>query len=304
MNEEDDLEGGGEEGVSQGWLMTYADLMSLLMSFFVLLLAFSEMDVLKFKQLAGSLKEAFGVQREIKVKETPKGTSIIAQEFSPGRPEPTPIVELRQQTTDESRENLDLGDMVPRELVDEQLELEELKARLREHLKRLLEQELAKLRELLEEEIRAGRIEVNAEGEQIVIRLLEKGSFASGSAELEARFIPILLKIGRVLRDSPGTVIVSGHTDDVPINTPQFPSNWVLSAARAATVVHHLTRYAGVPGDRIEIRAYAEYRPVADNDSESGRARNRRVEIAIEYGALLEVDNETLHEAREVTNDG
>ena len=92
------------------WVMTFADLMSLLMCFFVLLLAFSEMDVLKFKQLAGSMKEAFGVQREIKVKEIPKGTSIIAREFSPGRPEPTLVHTVRQHTVETLRQSLDVSD--------------------------------------------------------------------------------------------------------------------------------------------------------------------------------------------------
>ncbi len=92
------------------WVMTFADLMSLLMCFFVLLLSFSEMDVQKYKQVAGSLREAFGVQRLVESKIMPKGTSIIAQEFSPGRPTPTPINEVRQQTTDETKENLDFSD--------------------------------------------------------------------------------------------------------------------------------------------------------------------------------------------------
>ena len=89
-----------EEG-APAWVMTFADLMSLLMCFFVLLLAFSEMDILKFKQIAGSMKAAFGVQREIKAKEIPKGTSIVAKEFSPGKPDPSAIAEVRQHTTDE-----------------------------------------------------------------------------------------------------------------------------------------------------------------------------------------------------------
>jgi len=88
------------------WMTTFADLMSLLMSFFVLLLSFSEMDVLKFKQLAGSMSAAFGVQREIKVKDIPKGTSIIAKEFSPGRPSPTAVKVMRQHTTDDKKSNL------------------------------------------------------------------------------------------------------------------------------------------------------------------------------------------------------
>ena len=78
------------------WMGTFADLMSLLMCFFVLLLSFSEMDVLKFKQIAGSMKFAFGVQNKIEVKDIPKGTSVIAMEFRPGRPEPTPIDTIQQ----------------------------------------------------------------------------------------------------------------------------------------------------------------------------------------------------------------
>ena len=80
--------------------MTFADLMTLLMCFFVLLLAFSEMDIMKFKQLSGSMKNAFGVQTEIEVKSIPKGTSLIAQEFSPGKPEKTALNEIRQFTVD------------------------------------------------------------------------------------------------------------------------------------------------------------------------------------------------------------
>ncbi|MEO0580239.1 MAG: flagellar motor protein MotB, partial [Pseudomonadota bacterium] len=80
------------------WVMTFADLMTLLMCFFVLLLAFSEMDVLKFKQLSGSVREAFGVQAEVEAKTIPKGTSVIAQEFSPGVPQPTPLNVVQQQT--------------------------------------------------------------------------------------------------------------------------------------------------------------------------------------------------------------
>ena len=92
------------------WVMTFADLMSLLMCFFVLLLAFSEMDVLKFKQLSGSMKAAFGVQREIKADEIPKGTSIITQEFSPGIPQPTAIPIIQQQTTDDTKDNLEFSE--------------------------------------------------------------------------------------------------------------------------------------------------------------------------------------------------
>jgi len=100
-------EGKQESAGVPAWVMTFADLMTLLMCFFVLLLAFSEMDVSKFKQLSGSMKEAFGVQSDIQVKTIPKGTSVVAQEFSPGKPEPTAINTVRQFTIDSNRNTLD-----------------------------------------------------------------------------------------------------------------------------------------------------------------------------------------------------
>ena len=92
------------------WMATFADLMSLLMCFFVLLLSFSEMDVVKFKQIAGSMQYAFGVQNQIEVKNIPKGTTVIAQEFRPGRPDPTPIETIMQHTIDNSEAELDFKD--------------------------------------------------------------------------------------------------------------------------------------------------------------------------------------------------
>lgn len=90
-----------------GYMGTFADLMSLLMCFFVLLLSFAEMDVQKFKQIAGSMEKAFGVQNILEVKDIPKGTSVIAQEFRPGRPEPTPIDTIMQQTIDMTQTELE-----------------------------------------------------------------------------------------------------------------------------------------------------------------------------------------------------
>jgi len=83
------------------WVVTFADLMSLLMCFFVLLLSFSEIDAMKFKQIAGELSKAFGVQRDVPALEIPMGTSPIFDKFSPGKPEPTPIDQVRQQTSEE-----------------------------------------------------------------------------------------------------------------------------------------------------------------------------------------------------------
>ena len=108
--EEQARAGSDEDEGGNGWIMTFADLMSLLMCFFVLLLSFAEMDLNKFKAIAGSLKLAFGVQREVKVPDAPVGTSIIAQEFSPARPQPTAINEVRQVTMDANKQTLEFTD--------------------------------------------------------------------------------------------------------------------------------------------------------------------------------------------------
>ncbi|MBK1647307.1 flagellar motor protein MotB [Rhabdochromatium marinum] len=240
------------------WMSTFADLMALLLVFFVLLLSFSEMDIHKYKQIAGSMKMAFGVQREVDVQAIPMGTTVITPDFSPGKPTPTLAQELRQQTTDETRSKLDSS---------------------RE--RRELEAEAMQIAAALESEIEQGLISIEVVGEEILIRIREKGSFPSGSARFQDSFFEILDKIGDALATTTGNLIVAGHTDDMPINTLQFPSNWVLSAARSAAVVHYISENHPELAERMQIRAYADTRPVATNDTFDGRTQNRRVEIII-----------------------
>ena len=281
------------------WVMTFADLMSLLMCFFVLLLAFSEMDVLKFKQLAGSMKEAFGVQREVKVKEIPKGTSIIAREFSPGRPEPSLVHTVQQRTVEHMQQNLQAVETPTEEtspLAQETSsgELDDVASG-----EAVAEAEIddSDVRAALAEDIDAGMLEVDTEGERIVIRIRERGSFPSGAADLMDDFQPVLARIGAVLAQTEGQIIIAGHTDDIPINTARFRSNWELSASRAVSVVDHLGRITEIPMQRFLIEGYAETRPLVPNEDAETRARNRRVEIVIvrdgevhEMGALSAED--------------
>ena len=110
------------------WMTTFADLMSLLMCFFVLLLSFSELDVAKYKQLSGSMREAFGVQAEEKVKFIPKGTSIITKEFSPGRPNPTAVKTMQQQSTNMRESSLDIRTAPPGESEERALKVLEAAA--------------------------------------------------------------------------------------------------------------------------------------------------------------------------------
>jgi len=289
-------------GGPPAWVMTFADLMSLLLAFFVLLFSFSEMDKHVYKELAGSMKDAFGVQREIKVRETPRGINIIAREFSPGRPVPTALNEVRQMTTDDSKlhpvftdpakdgqENMSeqtveaqdkpLIAMQGNGPADANVKLsdEEL-----EHLEQV-KKDSALAREIFEEEINQGLIELEVAQKRIILRVREKGSFPSGSAQLMEPFKVVADKVSKVFTDFNGTVIVSGHTDNVPINTYRFRSNWELSSSRAVSVLHELAKNEALKKKHFVINAYADTQPVDSNKTAEARAKNRRVEITMDY---------------------
>ena len=290
----EEVEESKEEGGGAGWVMTFADLMSLLMCFFVLLLSFSEMDVLKFKRLAGSMSEAFGVQAQVRANDPPKGTSIIAQEFSPGTPRPTPLNEIWQKTTDESRNSLDVacqdmgssntgesGDAEQMVVVDK---IQDLVGE--------TEQEAIDLATALSKEIAAGVLEIETAGRRIILRIKEHGSFPSGTADLSANFKPVLKIIRQQLRDMDGRIIVEGHTDDDPINTPRFRSNWALSSARAVSVAHGLFEDPELDQERFTITGFADTKPLVSNTNAAGKARNRRVEVVIHQGLGADVKND------------
>ena len=265
-----------------GWLATFGDLMSLLMCFFVLLLSFSEMDVLKFKQLAGSMREAFGVQNQIKVEDIPKGTSIIAQEFSPGRPEPTPLNEIRQMTVNNDMNTLDIrskegeSDAPDKEKGEDQ----ELQKQQEQEAK----EEAVEFAAALAEEIGDGSVEVETDGKKIIIRIKEKGAFDSGSAELKFESIPVLAKIRDVLLDVKGNVAIEGHSDNIPYAGRRFESNWDLSVARALAVAHELFGDPRIDQSRFKVLGLADTKPLAPNDTRANRVKNRRVEIIVQKG--------------------
>ena len=127
-----------------------------------------------------------------------------------------------------------------------------------------------------------GRVDVELKGGEIVIRVREKGTFASGSATMSPDFIPVRHKVSEILKHSKRNIVVGGHTDNIPITTARFRSNWDLSAVRAASVVHELLPLNNIPTRRVAIGRYADSRPIADNNTPGNRARNRRVEIIIQ----------------------
>jgi len=288
------------------------------MCFFVLLLAFSEMDAQKYKQVAGSMKEAFGVQKQIKADSTPKGTSIIAQEFSPGKPEPTVLNEVRQHTVDdlastldvectpESDENEDQEGKGESSEDDKKVDVEKAMEKIKKRLEAKTQADAVKAASKLMDEIRKGRIEVETQGRQIVIRVKEKGSFESGSATLRGSFIPIMDKIRGAIESINGVFAVSGHTDDIPIATLRFRSNWELSSARSVSVAHELLKTGTMDPAKFTIVGHGDTRPLVENDSSENRSINRRVEIIINQGEnddKILSGEEALPEDEEFTED-
>lgn len=261
----------------QGWLATFADLMSLLMCFFVLLLSFSEMDVVKFKQIAGSMKTAFGVQRLVDADKVPLGTSVIAQEFSPGKPEQTLLNQVQQKSSQTEQTKLnkteenDLSSIADNSLDGGLAHQQTLKMK--------IEDEFA-------DAILAGKFELDNQGQQLIIRFEEKGMFASGSGYLQPQFKPLLRTLSSFLADIPGQLIVAGHTDNVALQNELYEDNLALSSARALAVARELRRHPGI--QYIQVTAFADARPLLPNTSVSNRAKNRRVELSILQGQAKE----------------
>ncbi len=126
-----------------------------------------------------------------------------------------------------------------------------------------------------------GAVETSIDERGLVISIKDSTFFDLGKADLKPRSIEILNKIGVTLKDLPNQIRVEGHTDNLPINTPQFPSNWELSTARATTVVRYLVEKVGLSPNKMSAAGYGEFRPLYPNDTEEHRARNRRVDIVV-----------------------
>jgi len=225
-----------EEEGAPAWVVTFGDLMSLLLCFFVLLLSFSEMDRNKYRVVSGSVKNAFGIQRKKPVFESPKGSKMIAREFDQA------IILTKIEE-------------VVKEIVNElDNEYEELK----------------------------GFVEVEAEENQVTIRMMGEATFDTGKADLKSNFIPLLFKIGEVLgKKTSGEIIIAGHTDNVPLTGGLFGSNLGLSMARAGSVAEFLLRSSTIDPKRLSTMGFGEYRPLTSNDTAAGRQKNRRVEIIV-----------------------
>ena len=237
------------------WIVTFADLATLLLTFFILLLSFAEMDIEKYKAMAGSLSVAFG------------SGNLIADG---GGSMP---IKISEQT---SRLDPDKSLQAEPELIDERttddgvVPVSEGVIALASNLIRELENEVA-----------SGALSINYDQRQVIIRFADDATFQSGDATIKSEMLPIIERVVAVLKNCRGDVVVAGYTDDRPIASSRYRSNWDLSAARAVSVVHELVLSRDVPADRVIAAGRAETNPLVPNNSPENRALNRRVDIAI-----------------------
>jgi chemotaxis protein MotB len=288
-----DDEGGG----APEWMTTYSDLVTLLLTFFVLLFSLASVDVDKFSAVSASLRSAFSFMNMSGLMNANQGPDIIAitentnaAEDNPDQPEPgsKEYEEMLQGTIDELQEELEAyraqesaeaaeGGSEAVEMTEEdKIQMEIIKAR---------QNKLNNFRKQINEEIDkmgiGGYVSMVDEDEKLVLRLASQILFASGSATLSAEGRDVMINLGSSFRDLDHNVEVQGHTDNVPIKTAQFPSNWELSTQRATNVVRILQDDCGVPPARLSSTGFGEYQPIGDNSTPEGRQDNRRIDIVI-----------------------
>ena len=241
-----------EHANHERWLVSYADFITLLFAFFVVMFASSQTDKAKAKKISDAVTDALekggvaAVVHEVlggTVDEKGKGN---AQMKGPGGSQPR-------------------TDPNPEPLPEEVQLLPSLKY----------------LTLALQQEIKDGKIEVKQEDRGLVVKLYQAAVFPSGDDHIDGKMFAALDKIGGELKHIPNPVRLEGHTDSTPIHTARFQSNWELSAARGVSMLNLLHDRCEIPMTRLAIIGYADTLPAASNDTEEGRAKNRRVDIVI-----------------------
>jgi chemotaxis protein MotB len=238
----------GEEEHEEGapaWMATFADMSTLLLTFFVLLLSFANMDAKKFREMLGSVQDAFGVQKETWGDYMSRSTQAINLSIQTQAGE-GPDGEKQQSPS--------------------------------------MEQVLSIVQALFQD--LGGAAEVFLDDEGVTVRVEGRLLFTSGSAELKPGAAPILDRVTALLQKYTFDLYILGHTDSVPIETAQFPSNWELSSARASSALRYLVAGKADP-KRLVAVGFADSRVIAANDTPEGRARNRRVEFLFKNAELL-----------------
>lgn len=226
------------------WMVTFADMMTLLLVFFVLILSFSTLEQERFRAISMALREAFGFQMMNPMNlipvDNPPRTENIIEPIKPEQP-------TRESTGEENQLDA-LGNRLQTNFTDE---------------------------------IERGLIIVDHDEDHIIIRFPDDAAFGSGSDWLEPQMVPIIQRVGELIAEYEMYVIVGGHTDNIPIYTERYRSNWELSAARAISVAHELTWLSNLNEEYLYVVGNGDARPIATNATPEGRSSNRRVDILL-----------------------
>jgi chemotaxis protein MotB len=241
------------------WLVSYADFITLLFAFFVVMFASSQTDKSKAQQVSDSVKTALE-----------KGGVAAA------------VREIMGGTVDErGKGNAQLRGPGGAEAKDVKIQPKQAE----------LLPSLTYLTQALSQEIKDGKIEIHLEPRGLVVSLRQKTFFPSGGDTLDPATFESIEKIATTIKNQPNTVRLEGHTDATPIHTTRFPSNWELSAARSIAMLELLSDRYNIPRERLAIAGYADTIPADSNDTEEGRAHNRRVDIVILNQQVLMPDS-------------
>ncbi len=257
----------------EAWAIPYGDLVTLLLAFFVVMYAVSSVNEGKYRVLADSLSQAFGgppkSMKPVQIGNRPEKGASSDSMFS--------AVNLRGFESEQAARQ------PPSASHDASRDPDALPpvggaaaAQAAETLKRMSDAVEQAMQDLISKDM----IVVRRSESWLEIEISTDILYASGVATLAPEATPVLQRLARILRPFPNPVRIEGHTDNVPISTVAFPSNWELSAARAASVVH-LFMASGIEPQRMTVIGLGQYRPVASNDSLQGRNRNRRVIIVV-----------------------
>lgn len=234
------------------WMVSFADFITLLFAFFVVMYSISSVNKGKYETFSESLDQALFHNEKVQKEAEPIQTGTI-----PTRIQPIELPNLVTVTEEEHQ--------LSEEIMEEKRRLNEVSDEFQRALQPFVESQL---------------VGINKHDFWVELEMNSELLFASGKAELSVKALPVLEKVAEVVRGVPNVINIEGYTDDVPISTGIYPSNWDLSSARATSVVKELIKN-NIPPTRLSAVGYGEFHPIADNTSEAGRFKNRRVVLVL-----------------------
>lgn len=236
-----------ESSGASGWIVTFSDLMSLLLTFFILLYSISTVDAEKFRNITEQLQIAL----------TGEGSQGILD----GGAEDVTLPIDQDAFSDDEMPKDDIVEPLPAEIRDM----------------------YNKVNGYLVESGIDARVGVMMKKTGVTVEIKDAILFESASAQLKASGIELLEKLEGLLNDFDNDIVVEGHTDNIPLNTEMYPSNWELSAARAVSVLRYLNEVQNVAPTRLSAKGYGEYAPIEENNTPDSRRKNRRVNLLIVF---------------------